>query len=173
MIKAGIIFLSVTTVLYFSGKKALEAKTLTDDYGIDYMTAFKLPDNADKYLPFLHDAEIAHGLPRGLLVRVAYQESRFRPEIISGALTSSAGAIGIMQIVPKWHPDVNPYNAYESIDYAGSYLAKLHKQFGSWELALASYNWGPGNVSKKPHFDSWPLETQNYVAQISNDVSIA
>jgi membrane-bound lytic murein transglycosylase D len=36
----------------------------------------------------------------------------------------------------------------QSTDAALDYLQRLHNQFGSWELALAAYNWGAGNVAK-------------------------
>lgn len=118
-------------------------------------------------------ATLRYGLPSNLLARVAYQESRFRDDIISGRTVSSAGAMGLMQIVPKWHPDVDPLDVPASIDYAGSYLRKLFHQFGSWKLALAAYNWGPGNVSKSRDPSTWPAETRNYVANISADVGLA
>ena len=28
------------------------------------------------------------------------------------------------------------------------YIKRLYKQFGDWNLAMAAYNWGPGNVQK-------------------------
>ncbi len=49
-----------------------------------------------------------YNLPKNLLARVAYQESHFRPSIINGTQKSSKGAVGIMQIIPKWHPNVDP-----------------------------------------------------------------
>lgn len=113
-----------------------------------------------------------NGIPPGLLARQAFQESRFRDDIISGATVSKAGAIGIMQIVPHWHPDVNAYDPVASIDYAGQYLASLNRRFGTWELALAAYNWGEGNISKHSDPSTWPQETKNYVAQITADVPL-
>lgn len=113
-------------------------------------------------------AEIANQLPSGLLSRVAWQESRFNPEAQSGA-----GAQGIMQIVPRWHPDVNPWDPQAAIAYAGQYLRQLHNQFGSWALALAAYNYGPGNVNKVDrNIDRMPKETRLYVLEISRDVSL-
>jgi hypothetical protein len=50
------------------------------------------PPSAAPYIDRLHAAEIKHGLPKNLLVRVAYQESRFRSDIIYGEVKSSAGA---------------------------------------------------------------------------------
>jgi Soluble lytic murein transglycosylase and related regulatory proteins (some contain LysM/invasin domains) len=135
----------------------------------DAISGWKGSTNAQRYLPALNAAESAYGIPRDLLARVAYQESRFRDDIVSGQLKSSAGAVGIMQIVPKWHPDVNAYDPLASINYAASYLKSLFKQFGSWQKALAAYNFGPGNLAAgKP----LPTETKNYVAQITADVPV-
>lgn len=39
-------------------------------------------------------------------------------------------------------------NASKSTDAALTYLSELHDQFGSWYLAAAAYNAGPGTVSK-------------------------
>jgi soluble lytic murein transglycosylase-like protein len=131
-----------------------------------------------KYVPLLNAAEDRHGIPRDLLVRQAYQESRFREDIISGKKRSSAGAVGLMQIIPKWHPSIDPGDAAaderaaldpaRAADYAAKFMAQLKKQFGTWSLALAAYNAGPGNVNKYkgiPPFE----ETRNYVTQIMDD----
>jgi len=128
------------------------------------------PAAALPYLDLLHDAERENGMPENLLVRVAYQESRFRDDIITGKTVSSAGALGIMQIVPRWHPNVDPLNVPEAINYAGAYLARLRRITGSWAMALAAYNWGIGNLNNKG-FDKAPTETKNYVSQIANDVA--
>lgn len=134
---------------------------------------------AEPYLKMLTNTERKYGIPGGVLVRLAYQESRFRQDIISGQTVSSANAQGLMQIVPRWHPDVNPLDTPAAIDYAGGYLARLYKSFGSWRKALAAYNWGPGNMRKTiaSKGGAWlgyvPQETYNYVTQISNDTGIA
>lgn len=138
----------------------------------DSSTRWQVPDRAAPYIERIRTAERKHGLPHNLLARVLYQESRYRDDIINGEVLSSAGAVGIAQIVPRWHPDVDPLNVSAAIDYAGQYLAQLHRQFGSWPLALAAYNWGPGNVSTKGPA-SYPEETRNYVAQITGDVGVA
>lgn len=137
--------------------------------------------NGEKFRPLFDAAERANGIPHGLLFRLAYQESRFREDIITGKVRSSAGALGIVQIIPKWHPSIDKGDAAadekaaldpnRAIPYAAKYLALLKKQFGSWELALAAYNFGPGNVSKTPQA-KWPLETKNYVAQITADINV-
>lgn len=120
-------------------------------------------------MAWLNAAETRYGIPHDLLARQAYEESRFRPDIIDGTTQSLAGAVGIMQIVPKYHPTANPLNPQAAIDYAGNFLSTLHKQFGSWSLALAAYNAGPGNVSKYGNKVPPFAETQNYVARIIGD----
>lgn len=118
----------------------------------------------------LRAAEDRYGIPRDLLVRLAWQESRFNV----GAFNQASGASGLMQIVPRWHPTVDPWNATAAIDYGARYLADQWHRFSSWELALKAYNWGPANVSKwiasggtQP---AEPLETQNYSREILADV---
>lgn len=131
---------------------------------------WKTKPNASKYLGLLAAAERKYGIPTDLLARQAYQESRWREDIVSGAYPSSAGALGLMQIIPKFHPKAEPLNVPAAIDYAAREMVRLYKKFGRWQLALAAYNAGEGNVAKYggvPPFG----ETQNYVAQIARDVA--
>jgi soluble lytic murein transglycosylase-like protein len=121
----------------------------------------------------MHEAELRYSIPVDLVVRLAWQESRFKID----ALNAGSGATGIMQIVPRWHPGVNPADPFAAIDYGARYLAQLERQFGTWELALKAYNWGPGNVAAwlrgGDDAPAEPLETQNYSAQILADLAEA
>jgi soluble lytic murein transglycosylase-like protein len=137
-----------------------------------------MPARANPYAADIAAAEFSNDLPPQLLARLLYQESRYRQDIISGEIQSSAGALGIAQIVPRWHPGVDPLNPQDSIFYAAGYLSRLFNQYGSWYRALAAYNWGPGNVTNaiNDYGDNWlvhaPTETQNYVTEILNDVEV-
>ena len=65
-----------------------------------------------------------------------------------------------------------------STDAALTFLQRLHDQFGDWHLALAAYNWGPGNVTKAVNRAQaaglagtyedirMPLETKQYVPKL-------
>lgn len=123
-------------------------------------------------------AAAREGMPAGLLEAVAYRESRFRADIINGATRSSAGAVGVMQIVPKWHPELGEAGALDpkrAIPYAANYLRQLRDRFGTWRLALAAYNWGPGNLAAaagRPE-SSWPSETRAYVEEITRNAGLA
>lgn len=141
--------------------------------GVASVAYWKRSANAARFIPALHTAEDANDIPRDLLARVAYQESHFRDDIISGKLKSSEGAEGIMQIIPRWHPDAQPLDPYAAIAYAGEYLAALFRQFGTWKLALAAYNWGPGNLAKNLNAPgTWPQKTLDYIAEITKDVPV-
>lgn len=133
---------------------------------------WKQAKNAEKYLPLLRSAEIKYGIPEDLLARLAYQESHFRDDIVSGQVKSAAGAIGIMQIIPAYHPTAQPLNVPFAIDYAGKFLRDLNRELGSWHLAVAAYNAGAGNVRK---YNGVPpfTETQNYINEIFGDVLAA
>lgn len=131
------------------------------------------PAAAARFASIFADAARRYALPANLLERVAYQESRFRDDIITGRTASPAGALGIMQIVPRWHPGVDPLDPAEAIPYAANYLRGLYQQFGTWRLALAAYNWGPGNISKyKDRPDLWPAETVAYARDITRDLGL-
>ena len=88
------------------------------------------------------------------------QESGFNPTI-----TSPAGAVGIAQIVPKWHPGVDPLDPFESLEYAANLMSAHYTQFKRWDLALAAYNAGAGAVQQYNGIPPFP-ETQNYVKAI-------
>lgn len=137
------------------------------------------PVAARPYLPTIYAAEAAYGMPHNLLARQLDQESGYNPQIIDGTQKSSAGAVGIAQIIPHWHPHVDPTDPTASIWYAANYMYQLYQRFGSWKQALAAYNWGPGNLSKdvtangRYWKDHLPKETLNYVNNITGDVEVA
>jgi soluble lytic murein transglycosylase-like protein len=123
-------------------------------------------------MALLAAAEQQYGIPTDLLARQAYQESSFLPSNIYGG-ANSAGAVGVMQFEPATAAQYGVTNLddpTQEIPAAGAYMAALYKEFGSWSLALAAYDAGPGNVTKYGGIPPFP-ETQNYVAQILADVN--
>jgi soluble lytic murein transglycosylase-like protein len=120
-----------------------------------------------QYYAEIESIGASYGLPANLLSRVAYQESRFNP----AAKNAGSGALGMFQIVPRWHPTAEPLDWRKAADYAAGYLTQLYRQFGTWSKALAAYNWGPGNVSKYG-LSRAPTETENYYKQIMADIGL-
>lgn len=91
----------------------------------------------------------AAGIDPSIALAVARQESGLRQFNADGSVvTSSAGAIGVMQLEPATAAalGVDPYDTTDNIRGGCLYLAQLYNQFGSWSQALAAYNWGPGHV---------------------------
>lgn len=133
-----------------------------------------IPAIGRRFADLFQRAEYTHGVPPLLLARMAQQESNYDPDA-----RSSAGALGIMQIIPRWHPDVNPLDPVAAIDYAGALLRKHFERFGSWAKALAAYNAGPTRTATevKDSGVNWlagmPAETQDYIARITADVRVA
>lgn len=88
------------------------------------------------------------------------QESGFDPNATSGA-----GAEGIAQIVPKWHPGVDPYNPVQALDYAARYDKQLVDKYGGdVAAALSVYNSGSPTAYKDPSFANG--QTTRYVQDI-------
>ncbi|MFU9024840.1 lytic transglycosylase domain-containing protein [Klebsiella pneumoniae] len=107
-----------------------------------------------------------YGLPAGLLSSVAATESGGDPFAVS-----PKGAKGPFQFMDGTARDLglkgmDVYDPHKSADAAARYLRYLlDATGGDLEKALASYNWGLGNVKKKG-MDNLPSETRNYVPKV-------
>ena len=80
-----------------------------------------------------------------LLAAQLMAESNFNPNAVS-----PAGAQGIAQFMPATAASYgldDPFDAIASIEAQARMMARLLRQFGSVELALAAYNAGPGAVA--------------------------
>lgn len=108
------------------------------------------------------EAAKKYGIPEDVLRNLIKTESGFDPK----AFNKQSGATGIAQLLPKYHPNAGK-DANADIDEAGKTLLEYYKQFGSWELAAAAYNTGPGNLKKEiAGAKAIPKETRNYVGKI-------
>jgi len=107
-------------------------------------------------------AAARHGLPPSFLTRLIWQESSFRPNVVSGA-----GAQGIAQFMPGTAGERgldNPFDPEQAIPKAAEFLADLRQRFGNLGLAAAAYNGGPQRVANwLAGTGGLPWETQNYV----------
>jgi membrane-bound lytic murein transglycosylase D len=147
----------------------------------DYLA--RTASRASLYLYHVVQELEKRGMPTELAL-LPVIESAFNPQALS-----TANAAGIWQFVPGTGRDFNlKQNSFKderrgvlaSTDAALTYLQRLYTMFGDWQLALAAYNWGEGNVQKaikrnqslgKPtDFESlselMPAETRNYVPKL-------
>ena len=105
-------------------------------------------------------------IPHDLLTKLIWQESSFRPRVVS-----PAGAQGIAQFMPGTARErglADPFDPEQAIPKAAEFIAHLAEQFGNLGLAAAAYNGGPARVT------SWlagqgglPAETRNYVLAVT------
>lgn len=117
------------------------------------------------YRAIAKDSALSAGIDPEIFERQIKQESDFNPN----ALNPTSGATGIAQIVPRFHPNVDATDPIASLKYAANWMkmlivanAGLHPS--AYARALASYNWGPGNVSKwNGQRATLPGETRQYL----------
>ena len=98
-----------------------------------------------------------------LVAAVAEVESNGNQEAVS-----SAGAIGVMQLMPDTAASlgVDPYNKQQNIEGGAKYLRQMLDAFGGdTKKAVAAYNAGPGAVKDYGGVPPYK-ETQNYVNKV-------
>jgi membrane-bound lytic murein transglycosylase D len=134
--------------------------------------------DAPIWVPVANATEDRYGIPRDLLARLLFEESSYLPEVVSGTEASTAGCLGIAQLNPVYYPNAGK-DPRADIDTAGSLLSSLYGRFADWQVALAAYNWGGGNVHRDYTKDNdtyvltdYPQETVKYVTEIVSDVPV-
>ncbi|VXD05788.1 Lytic transglycosylase [Enterobacterales bacterium 8AC] len=120
--------------------------------------------------PKLAQLEQLYRLPEGLLRSVALTESGGNQFAVSGA-----GAKGLFQFMPGTAKDMglhgnDVFDPEKSANAAAKYLAQLLRMNGGdLDKALASYNWGIGNVQKHG-MALMPQETRNYIPRVRSNM---
>lgn len=152
---------------------------------IDYFTVRdreytrKVVGRSNYYFPIFEKIIQEHNLPDELKY-LAIVESG-----LAANARSRAAAVGLWQFIyttgriynlhADWYIDER-MDPYKSTEAACRLLSSLYNQFGDWELALAAYNCGPGNVRKAIRRSGYkhsfweiyrylPRETRSYVPQ--------
>lgn len=110
------------------------------------------------------EAASTYGVSVSLLTSIARAESNFNTSAVS-----SAGAVGIMQLMPETAASLGVTNSYDPREniMGGARLISqlLGKYNGNTALALAAYNAGSANVDKYGGIPPF-TETQNYVQKV-------
>jgi soluble lytic murein transglycosylase-like protein len=118
-----------------------------------------------KFLNMAKQAATRHGVPVDLFLRLVQQESNWNHKAVS-----HKGAIGLAQLMPGTAQllKVDPEDPQENLEGGARYLKQQYRTFGSWKLALAAYNAGPGAVKKHGGIPPYK-ETRNYVRIIGGE----
>jgi hypothetical protein len=114
----------------------------------------------------------AHGVDEHLVRHVMHKETGGLKDRANAV--SPAGAIGVMQLMPRTAKELgvsNPYDPEQNIEGGVKYLAQLQRKYQDPRLTAIAYNWGPGNT------DKWlaagadpsrlPRETRGYIQNLA------
>lgn len=194
------LILSLTLLLAVAGLAVLAVLSLTHipvkDIIYDFInhhesTDGELDENDDHSDPSstyeYHDIIVKYAqeynVPVTLVYAVIECESSFRENT-----KSSAGACGLMQLMPVTYNDVREWLDLDytddqimdpeiNIQCGTYYLSRMYRMFDDWELAVAAYNAGPGNVQKWLKNDDYTddgklvyipfKETSNHVKKVT------
>jgi len=132
---------------------------------------------SEYYFPYFEDKLTGSGLPQELKYLAVIESA------LNSNIYSRVGAAGLWQFMPStgkhYGLEVNSLiderlDPYKSTVAACKMLRSLYRVYGDWNLAIASYNCGPGNVNRAIHrangkTDFWeiypwlPAETRGYL----------
>jgi hypothetical protein len=121
---------------------------------------------SSKLQKYFEKAAEKYNVDVNLLKAMAKVESNF-----NASATSSAGAMGIMQLMPSTAKSLgisDAYDAYDNIMGGAKIISQYLKKYnGDTSLALAAYNAGGGNVDKYGGIPPFS-ETKSYVKKVLN-----
>jgi len=145
----------------------------------DYVA--RMVERSRRYLYHIVSEVTVRGMPTEIAL-LPMVESAYNPVALS-----TSRASGIWQFIPSTgkHYGLNQdfwmdsrRDVLAGTDKALTYLVKLHGDFNDWQLALAGYNWGEGNVARAvaknaskglpTNYESlkMPAETENYLPKL-------
>jgi len=128
----------------------------------------------DPWGPYIVEAAQKYDVPDTWIRAVMHQESGGRLYENGELITSSAGAMGLMQVMPTTYDELrarydlgdDPYDPHDNIMAGTAYIRELYDVYGSPGF-LAAYNAGPKRLDDyltRRH--PLPAETRNYVARV-------
>jgi soluble lytic murein transglycosylase-like protein len=124
--------------------------------------------------PYVVEASARFGVPAAWIERVMQAESAGRTMLGGRPITSHAGAMGLMQLMPPTWSEMrsayrlgaNPYDPHDNILAGTAYLRILYVRFGYPGL-FAAYNAGPGRYADYLGGRQLPGETLSYLRSVA------
>ncbi|HXL99042.1 MAG TPA: lytic transglycosylase domain-containing protein [Rhizomicrobium sp.] len=130
-----------------------------------------------RWNPLIEQASKRFGVPQSWIRAVMQAESGGRTmSTETRPIISSAGAMGLMQLMPPTYRDMrlqyglglNPYDPHDNVFAGTAYLRWLRERYGYPQM-FAAYNDGPGHLEDRlVRGRLLPIETQLYVSGITN-----
>lgn len=103
-----------------------------------------------EYIEHVTTVALEYGLDPAWIFGIAYQESRFRPDVTG----DSGKAEGMYQIQPRWHQErmqrlgvTNLYDEWQAVYVACDYLSEVLGEYGDIRTALTVYRYGCPTIS--------------------------
>jgi soluble lytic murein transglycosylase-like protein len=104
----------------------------------------------DLWQPLIAAAAKRFGIPAMWILAVMRAESGGRATLDGRPITSSAGAMGVMQVMPETYREMrqrlslgaDPYDPHDNIFAGAAYLRDMYERFG-YPALFAAYNAGP------------------------------
>jgi len=138
-------------------------------------------DPVDRWRAEIAEASARFGVPVAWIERVMRAESGGQTMLGGRPITSHAGAMGLMQLMPATWMAMraahglgrNPHDPHDNILAGTAYLRAMYDRFGYPGL-FAAYNAGPGRYAA--HLATGralPTETRAYLAQVSGTPSVS
>ena len=132
----------------------------------------------DPWGPYIVEAAGRYDVPEKWVREVMRQESGGRLYENGTLITSHAGAMGLMQVMPATYDELrarygfadDPYDPHDNIMAGTAYLRELYDVYGSPGF-LAAYNAGPGRLEDYlVRRRALPDETRRYVARVGSAI---
>ncbi|CAP56332.1 putative lytic transglycosylase [Gluconacetobacter diazotrophicus PA1 5] len=138
--------------------------------------AYRAPGPAeDPWGPYIAEASGRFAVPQEWIRAVIQQESGGHEYLDGQPITSSAGAMGLMQLMPQTYADMqdqntlgpDPYEPHDNILAGTAYIRQMYDRYGAPGF-LAAYNAGPQRLDDYLQTGrSLPNETVNYLASVT------
>ena len=128
----------------------------------------------DRWNDLIGEASRRFGVPDNWIRSVIWAESRGETTLGGRPITSPAGAMGLMQIMPdtwtylrhRYDLGVDAYDPHDNIFAGTAFLAELYRKYGYPNL-FAAYNAGPSRLDDFLQAGlPLPNETRGYLAEL-------
>ena len=156
----------------FANALSTEASKIAENY--NKLSTSNSGDRTMSLEDMLNEAATTYNIDINFLKAVAKLESDFNQDSVS-----SAGAVGIMQMLPSTAQelgDFDIYDPYQNIMAGAKYLRQMLDRFdGNYELAYAGYNAGPNAVARAggiPQNNETPKAVALVMGYFNNGVEV-